>query len=106
MTDTPPEPGRVDLRALTDPADPLQADRVVQAALVRAALGPRPARRVAHLTALLAAAALLLVAAGVLLLAPGRQAPEEPAGLIADWAASSHVPTNGELLAAFGGYRP
>ena len=105
MTDKLPEPGRVDLRALTDAADPLQADRVVRAALARAALGPRPARRVARVTALLAAATLLLVAVGVLLLAPERQVSEEPASLIADWAASSHVPTNGELLAAFGGYQ-
>jgi len=106
MTDDSREPGRIDLRAFDEPADPVQAERVIGAALARAAFAGgtggaaagRPGRRVA---ALFAAAALLLLAAGLLLFAPRRP---PASALVAAWTLSSHVPTNAELLAAFGGY--
>jgi hypothetical protein len=55
--------------------------------------------------ALFGAAALLLLAAGLLVFAP-RRPPESAPSLVAAWTLSSHVPTNAELLAAFGGYHP
>jgi hypothetical protein len=109
MTDDSREPGRIDLRALDEPADPTRAERVVGAALARAALGgsvagaasESPARPVA---ALFGAAALLLLATGLLLFAPRRPSPQSATSLIAAWTMSGHVPTNAELLGAFGGY--
>jgi hypothetical protein len=110
MTEDSREPGRIDLRALDEPADPLRAERVIGAALAHASYGEsaggavsvRPGRRVA---ALFGAAALLLLAAGLLVFAPRRPAESAP-GLVAAWTLSSHLPPNAELLAAFGGYRP
>jgi hypothetical protein len=101
MTEDRREPGRIDLRDLDGPADPRQADRVIGAALARARLGASdgwPDGRMAW-----AAAALLLLTAGLVLFVP-RRTPEEHTALITRWTLSSHVPTNGELLAAFGGY--
>jgi len=101
MIDDSTEPGRIDLRALDEPADQAQADRVIRAALARAAAGRgRPPRA----APLFATAAVLLLAAGLLLFAPRRASYDEAAGLVAAWTVSSHVPTNAELLAAFGGY--
>jgi len=98
MTDYSRPPGRIDLRVLDEALDPSQADRVIHAAL---------RRRAGHATPWLAAAAvLLLIGAGALLTAPRRAAPNEAAGLIRDWTVARHVPTNGELLAAFRGYQP
>jgi uncharacterized iron-regulated membrane protein len=109
MTEDSRESGRIDLRAFDEPADPVQAERVIGAALARASYAGsggvasgRPGRRAA---ALFGAAALLLLAAGLLVFAP-RRPPESAPGLVAAWTLSSHVPTNAELLAAFGGYRP
>lgn len=110
MTEDSREPGRIDLRAFDEPADPVRAERVIGAALARAsyagrvggAASDRPGRRVA---ALFGAAALLLLAAGLLLFAT-RRPVASASGLVAAWTLSSHVPTNAELLAAFGGYRP
>jgi nitrate/nitrite transporter NarK len=109
MTEDSREPGRIDLRAFDEPADPARAERAIGAALARAsyprsvggAASDRPGRRVA---ALFGAAALLLLAAGLLVFAP-RRPPESAPGLVAGWTLSSHIPTNAELLAAFGGYR-
>jgi hypothetical protein len=110
MTEDFRERGRIDLRALDERADPARAERVIGAALARASSGGsaggavsgRPGRRVA---ALFGAAALLLLAAGLLVFAP-RRPPESAPSLVAAWTLSSHVPTNAELLAAFGGYHP
>ncbi len=96
MIDDSPRLGRIDLRVLDEPLDPTQADRVIRAALRQRA--DRATRWIA------AAAVLLFIGAGALLAAPRRKAPDEPAGLILAWTASGHVPTNGELLNAFGGY--
>lgn len=110
MTDQSREPGRIDLRTVDAPADPLQAERVVAAAMSRMAVGRESKGDVlASITTysrplLAAAAALILIATGTLILTQ-REAQTVPAeGLLATWAESSHVPTNGELLAAFQGY--
>jgi hypothetical protein len=102
MTEDGREPGRIDLRDFDGPADPRQADRVIGAALARARLS-KADRRSDGRTVWVAAAALLLLTAGLVLLAP-RRTSEENTALITRWTLSSHVPTNGELLAAFGGY--
>lgn len=109
MTEDSREPGRIDLRALDEPADPTQAARVISAALARVAIGGGATAEWGghgrHTAPLLAAAAtVLLLVAGLLLFAPRRGPVDEAASLIAEWSTSSHVPTNGELLAAFGGY--
>lgn len=112
MIEDSSEPGRIDLRALDEPADPTQAARVISAALARVAIGAsattaEPGGQVRRATPLLAAAAtVLLLAAGLLLFMPRRGSQDETATLIAHWSASGHVPTNGELLAAFRGYQP
>ena len=106
MTEDFRAPGRIDLRALDEPADPTRAERVIGAALNRAPLGgniapERPDHRAA---ALFGTAALLLLATGLLLFAPRRSSPESATSLVAVWTQSGHVPTNAELLGAFGGY--
>ena len=109
MTDRSREPGRIDLRAVDLPADPLQAERVIAAAMSRMAEG-RESKGDVLVTImsysrplLAAAAALILIATGTLMIGE-RRATDEPVSLLATWAESSHVPTNGELLAAFQGY--
>lgn len=110
MTDHSREPGRIDLRAIDEPADPAQADRVITVALSRMSEGAERTSYVlasieAYTRPLLAVAATLLLAAtGTLLLTPGRAVADEPTSVVANWAASSYVPTNGELLATFQGY--
>lgn len=108
MIDDSREPGRIDLRALDEPVDPVQAERVIGAALARAAHagstgGAASGRAGRRAAALFGAAALLLLAAGQLLSAP-RRPPSSAPVLVAAWTLSSHVPTNAELLVAFGGY--
>src|SRR5262245_30916062 len=103
----PGEPRRIDLRALDD-SDPEQAARVVRAALARAKLGGGALLYLAaRARPILAAAALVFLAAYLLLrLAPLQAAPEEPAQALAEWVAAGHVPSNGEIVATFQGYRP
>jgi hypothetical protein len=109
MTDRSRDPGRIDLRAIDEPSDSAQADRVIAAALARAAgESAAPSDVLSSIETLtrplLALAATLLVTAfGTLLLTRGR-AIAEPATVVANWAEQSHVPTNGELLATFQGY--
>lgn len=102
MTDYP-APGRMDLRVLDEPRDPDQAGRVIRTALARAGLEwrvlPWLARRFRPLAA--TAAALLLAGLGFLGWAPRDRGADVPAS----WIAEQRVPTNGELLAAFQGYR-
>ncbi len=110
MTDRSREPGRIDLRAVDAPADPLQAERVIAAAMSRMAVvresrGDVLASIMSYSRPLFAAAAaLILIATGTLIVTQRRAATDQPASLLATWAESSHVPTNGELLAAFQGY--
>jgi hypothetical protein len=110
MTDRTREPGRIDLGAIDQPADPLQAERVIAAAMSRiGADGDSSDDVVASIVTysrplLAAAAALLVVATGTLIVSQRRTEHDQPANVLATWAESSHVPTNGELLAAFQGY--
>jgi hypothetical protein len=109
MTDDSSKPGRIDLRAFDEPADPARAELVIGAALARVALGASGAGAVPgsvarRPAALFGAAALLLLAAGLLLVAP--RPSRDATNLLVAWTLSSHVPTNAELLGAFGGYRP
>lgn len=102
------EPGRIDLRALDELADPARAERVISAALARVNLTPRALPWLAgRFRPILAVAAVLfLVAFGLLRGAPRAEAPVEPSAALAGWVASDHVPSNGEILTAFRGYRP
>ena len=108
MTDDHSRDGRLDLRALDAATDSDRTDTIVAAALARISAKPRDdlAELRRYRRALVAAAAVLLIAATASVLArpvPAVAPVEDP---IAGWARSSHVPTNGELLAAYHGYRP
>lgn len=111
MTDDSKQPGRIDLRAIDEAAESPVADRVIAEVLVRSAgfLG-RPQPDVfeilaAHSRPLFAAAAtLLIIATGTLVLTSGASVDTTPDVVLAEWAQSNHVPTNGELLTAFQGY--
>lgn len=113
MTEQPPTPRRIDLRALNS-ADVVQADRVIAAAMSRISVSrvqyPRDAvaEMVARFTrpALVAAAILAAVALGTVAVTDGRRESDSPqVAMLANWAEAQHVPTNGELLLAFQGYR-
>jgi hypothetical protein len=110
MTDRSREPGRIDLRAIDEPADTAQADRVIAAALARRSEPAAATAGVlmsieAYTGPLVAiAAGLIIAASGTLLLTRGRVEADPPTSVVANWAESSHVPTNGELLATFQGY--
>jgi hypothetical protein len=103
---------RVDLSAVDAHRDAAREELVIAGVMARvAALHRKGAADAARLRAarrwLLAAAAVLVVAAaGAVRIAPRRPGAEDPSALVGDWAQSNHVPTNGELLAAFQGYRP
>lgn len=110
MTDPSRAPGRIDLRAIDDTALPVDGERVIRAALSRMAAIATSNGDV--LTSLLiysrpmlaAAAALVLIALGTLMFTPRPAQVDQPVNVLAAWAERSHVPTNGELLAAFQGY--
>jgi hypothetical protein len=110
MTDSAREPGRIDLRTIDEPFDPTQADRVIAAAMSRIAADRDAGADVLATIALYtrpllsAAAASFLVATGTLIVTQRRAETEQPVSILASWAESSHVPTNGELLAVFQGY--
>lgn len=105
-----PERGRIDLRVIDEPPISGRADSVIASAISRARWrGGVPEDLAAGLLAyarpvLAAAAALLILAAGGMRLAPARSASTSSASILANWAEAGHVPTNGELLAAFHGY--
>jgi hypothetical protein len=114
MTDHP-SPGRekrVDLHALEAGADDARTNAVVAAVLSRiAASASRRDDDIAALAraqrALLAvAAALVAVATATIVAAPRRPTEPPTTDVIASWAESRHVPTNGELLATYRGYTP
>ena len=103
---------RLDLRALDAGPDPARTDAVVAAVMKRIATGTRvPGNDVMRLLRvrrrMLATAAVVTIIAGAALLGAPRRASVDPAGtLIARWSQTEHVPTNGELLVIFQGYRP
>lgn len=101
---------RLDLRALDVGEDVAREDAVIQAALRRISTRARDAEWPDWLTraqrGVAAAAAVLLLLAGAVLLTQSEpHAPTDPAELLQHWARSSHIPTNGELLSAYMGYR-
>jgi hypothetical protein len=101
---------RLDLRALDVADDVTRKDAVIQAALkqisTRARYAEWPDWMIRAQRGLAAAAAVLLLLAGAVVLTQSDQgAPLDPAELIQQWARSSHIPTNGELLSAYMGYR-
>lgn len=103
---------RLDLQALELTDDPAHEDAVIQAAVRRISTSTRardaewPVWMTRARRGLAAAAAVLLFLAGAVVLAQsGEGAPTDPAELIQHWARSSHIPTNGELLSAYMGYR-
>ena len=110
MTDIPREPGRIDLRAIDEPADPARADRVIAAAMSRIAADRNSRGDVLTVIViyarplLAAAAALVVIATGTLMVTQPPAADVQAASVLANWAESNHVPTNGELLAVFQGY--
>lgn len=110
MTESSREPGRIDLSAIDTPADPFQAQRVIAGAMSRMAANCESSGDVLGSIViysrplLAAAAALLLIATGTLLTTERPAQTDQAANVLATWTESSHVPTNGELLAAFQGY--
>jgi hypothetical protein len=96
---------RVDLRALGLERDEARENAVMTAVLARL---PHRAADVPPLLVLrrhlLAAAAVLAVIAG--LSALRARGNDDGESLLLTWATNGHVPTNGELLAAYQGYRP
>ena len=110
MTDISGEPGRIDLRAIDEPADPARAERVIAAAMARIAADENPGGDALATIAIYArpllaiAAALVVMATGTLVVTQRPKRDTQPAGVLARWAESNHVPTNGELLALFQGY--
>ena len=110
MTDISREPGRINLRAVDEPADPARAGRVIAAAMSRIAADRTS--RVDVLTTLViyarplvaAAAAFVIIATGTLMVTQSPAHEDQPASVLASWAESNHVPTNGELVAVFQGY--
>lgn len=106
MTDPRERIGRVDLRALDLERDGTREDAVVARAL--ASLQPRPADVIPLLSARrhLAFAAAVLGAIALLTVLQSRGRGADGDALVMTWTTSGHVPTNGELLAAYQGYRP
>jgi hypothetical protein len=106
MTDKPE--GRLDLRTLDAADNPGRTDAVVRHVISRIetsrAQRADELRLVRYQRRMLAAAAVLAAVATAAVVRSRGSA--ESADIIVDWATSSHVPTNGELLAAFHGYRP
>ena len=112
MTETPGKRGqpRLDLRALDLGENHSRADAVMRAVLERIttrASQPEWQEWMARTQrGLAAAAAGLLLLAGALVFAERRRdTGVELTELIETWVISSHVPTNGELLSAYQGYR-
>src|SRR5205814_7571067 len=111
MTDPTRPLGRVDLRGID--ADESAADRVIGRAMDE--IRSNPSRAVTQplvevdrylRPALMAAAVLAAIAAGIVATTNARSADDTPAiTTLASWAETRHVPTNGELLVAFQGYR-
>ncbi len=100
----------LDLSALDIADDPERRAAVAQAVMAHISLGRRDGRVVDLVIAMrrrmaVAAAILVLLAGGMLLSGQDSSDATDLTGLIGDWALSNHTPTNGELLAAYKGYR-
>jgi len=103
---------RLDLRALDAALDDERTEAVVAAVMSRIASEMHgttdditrllQARR----RMMFVAAALAGLAAVAMFAFPQRPGASSGADPISAWSQSSHVPTNGELLAVFQGYRP
>jgi hypothetical protein len=111
MTDPHIPDGRLDLRALAAEHDPARVDAVIGAVMSRIETTRQPRDDLASMRryqrVLLAAAAVLAaVATAAVVAAPRRSQVAAPTDVIASWTETQHVPTNGELLAAYQGYRP
>jgi len=109
MTESP-DPGRMDLRPIEEGLHP-DADRIISNAIRINAIRRARSRSglIGELHAfarpLIAAAAIILIlAATSLALTPLPTQPARPDVVLAHWARTNHVPTNGELLFAFEGY--
>ena len=112
MIDGPdvPTDGRVDLRPLDAGHDEERAAivrRAVLDRLVPADSGTDLRTFVRMQRGMMAAAAVLLVIAGALVVSDHRRANDSSLDdVLENWLQSRHVPTNGELLTAYRGYRP
>jgi alpha-D-ribose 1-methylphosphonate 5-phosphate C-P lyase len=111
IDDRTPNEGRLDLRVLDAGADDARREALIRAVANRLADVPRAAadeltRLLRVRRRLLAVAAVLAGVAAATVLANPRRSPAVPADPISTWAQTSHVPTNGELLAVFQGYAP
>jgi hypothetical protein len=113
MTDERARSGgeRVDLRALDAAADDTRRDALIRMVLNRIEETSRDvaddlARLRRARRRLLAPAALLAGVAAAVVFAVPRRPPVPLPDPILIWAQSTHLPTNGELLAAFQGYTP
>lgn len=114
MTDPSFNNRRLDLRALDAAMDATRDNAVITEVMSRiASETPGAADDITRLVRaqrrLLAVAAVLAAIAAAAVLASPRRPAESPTPapeVIASWTESRHVPTNGELLAVYQGYRP
>lgn len=100
---------RLELRILDLADAPRRTDALVSSVMAEIKRRPRAdgvheLRR--YRLVLLAAAAVLCAIALVAMRAFPAGSQVAAADMIAGWAREGHVPTNGELLAAYQGYRP
>jgi len=102
--------GRPDLRALDAAADDRRDELVIRAVMARvqsSTRAPDIVRTLRRLHRVMAAAAILLAVLATSVVMNGQRADEIGAAeLLESWVQSSHVPTNGELLTVYQGYRP
>jgi hypothetical protein len=101
----------LDLRALDAEADDSRADMVVRSvleALPKRHAVPHLARALGRIRLAMAVAAtvLAMLATGAVLAERRERDAMTVADLMERWTQSDHVPTNGELLTAYQGYRP
>jgi hypothetical protein len=108
MTDHSRDPGRIDLRAI----DASNEERVV--ANVMSTIRSMPVEETVDVwwsigryarPVLAAAAGFVIIALGVVALTRRGADETQYASTLEEWTTSSHVPTNGELLATFQGYQ-
>jgi hypothetical protein len=104
--------GRLDLRSLDAAADHRRSDAVIRAvmsSITRGAISLEIVPTLGRLHRGMAAAAVLfalMAAITVLFERGGDRAAGDGMELLERWAQSSHVPSNGELLTVYQGYRP
>jgi hypothetical protein len=109
MTDDPGEPQ--DLAGLQLGDDPARTNALIAGIVARARRTPQRSNDIVQLhrmqrTLAAAAAAFVAIAAVTVFMTPRGTADISTDQLIASWADSRHVPTNGELLTLFQGYEP